>query len=229
MRPPFVFSSVLVATFAGLLVVEDANAQFVQQWRAGIDNGSNSDFAQENGLIDPAPGSATVKDDDWYFAGTYAAPIGAVAADENLQNFERALTIGDPVNRIHFNLPSILTLEGTEFRVVIDTVSNNSSVTTSPIPFTVEFNGVQVFSGSVNVVAGQTFTTNSFFVGTDPGEVFATTGDNVVALSRSTTSGAGWMQFDHVTLQAVPEPSAALSLAAGTLVAGVVRRRRTAR
>ena len=228
MRPPFAPSSILVATIASLLVLDNANAQFVQQWRAGIDNNSNSDFAAENALIDPAPGSATARDDDWYFAGTYAAPIGTVAADENLQNFERALTIGDPVNRIHFNLPSILTLAGTEFRLVIDTVSNNASVTTNPIPFTVDFNGVQVFSGSVSVSAGQTFTTPSFFVGTDVGQVSVTTGDNVVTLSRSTTTGAGWMQFDHVTLQAVPEPSAAISLAAGSVVAGALRRRRKA-
>jgi hypothetical protein len=111
---------------------------------------------------------------------------------------------------------------------VIDTVSIISGVPTNPIPFTIEFNGVQVLSASVDVSAGQTFTTSSFFVGTDPGEVFATTGDNVVTLSRSTTTGAGWMQFDHVTLQAVPEPSAALSLAAGSMIVGALRRRRKA-
>lgn len=222
--------SFLSAALAAIAFPSLGHAQFVEQWRAGIDNGSNSDFVQENGAINPAPGSATLRDDDWYFAGIYPDPIGTLAADESLQNFERALTIGDPINRIHFNLPESLTLAGTEFRLVIDTVSNNSGVPTNPIPFTVEFNGVEIFSGSVDQTS-DFFTTPAFIVGAGAGQVPAFTGDNVVTLSRSTTTGAGWMQFDYVAMstQAVPEPAATLSLAMGSILLAARRQRRSAR
>lgn len=216
-----------VALAAGLQAVTTVNAQFVQQWQAGLDNNTNTEFGQEVSGLTPAPGSATLKDDDWYFAGVYDSPIGTLTEDEPLANFERALTLGDSVNRIHFNLPLALIQEGTEFRLVIDTVSNQSDVPTNPIPFTVQFNGVQVFSGLVDQVA-DFFITPSFFVGTGSGQVPATTGDNVLTLTRSTTTGAGWMQFDYIRLEtlAVPEPSAVLSFAAGSLLLGFVRHRR---
>lgn len=161
-------TSLFVVAIAGLFAVTTADAQFVTQWQVGIDNNSNTDFGQEVGGLNPAPGSATAKDDDWYFAGVYDSPIGTVTEDEPLPNFERALTLGDSVNRIHFNLPLALIQEGTEFRLVIDTVSNQETVTTNNIPFTVQFNGVPVFSGVVTQTA-QFFVTPSFFVGAGSG------------------------------------------------------------
>ena len=53
-----------------------------------------------------APGSATSKDDDYYFAGTFPDPIGALAIAEEDRNVERALTVSDPRQRFHFNLPT---------------------------------------------------------------------------------------------------------------------------
>lgn len=220
-------TSLFFVVVAGLLAANTADAQFIQQWQVGLDNNTNSEFGQEVNGLNPAPGSATAKDDDWYFGGVYDSPIGTLAEDEPLANFERALTRGDSVNRIHFNLPIHLTLEGTEFRLLIDTVSNQQDAPLDPIPFTIQFNGVEVFSGSVDQTT-DFFITPSFFVGTGPGQVPATTGDNVVTLSRPTDDGAGWMQFDYVRLEttAVPEPSAALSFAAGSLLLGCLRRRR---
>jgi hypothetical protein len=204
-----------------VLLAGPANAAYISVWQAGLDNNTQSEFGQEGGTSNAAPGSATVKDDDWYFAGTYPSPIGTLASDEVSTNFERALTLSDPTDRIHFNLTSAQIGDDFQYRLVIDTVSNNTSVTTSPIPFTAAVNGVQIFSGQVNQTS-QTFT-SSPLLGSD---FTPTTGDNVVTLNRSNT-GAGWMQFDYVRLEVqVPEPS---MIGGMVLIGGVglLRRRRT--
>jgi autotransporter-associated beta strand protein len=167
----------------------------VQQWQVGTDNGSNSEFSQENGSSNAAPGSATARDDDWYFAGTYPAPIGVVAANEALAGapatgFERALTSGDPNRRIHFNLaPDQL---DHDFQLVVDTIS--SSFNGGSIPVQTFFNGVLIDSRTIG--ADGTFTVN--FNGAT---VNATTGDNVVEFVRATGAGTGdWLQFDFIRL-----------------------------
>lgn len=208
---------------AALFFPHVSDAVFVQVWQAGIDNGTNTEFAQEGGSSNAAPGSATIKDDDWYFAGTYPLPIGVLATDEPNANFERALTLGDPTDRIHFNLAPDLIAPSYEFRLIIDTVSNNSGVPTNPIPFSAFFNGVEIFSGEVNATS-QTFTTPVFLASA----VGATTGDNVLTLTRSTATGAGWMQFDYIRLESqIPEPSTGIALLLGA-AALLGRRRRPA-
>ena len=213
----------LIASFSILLFAGSADAAYISVWQAGLDNGTQSEFGQEVNGSNPAPGSATVKDDDWYFAGTYPTPIGTVATNEPDANFERALTVSDPTDRIHFNLAPAGIDDNFQYRLVIDTVSNNSGVPTSPIPFTASINGVQIFSGQVNALA-QTFTTSPLL----GSEFTPTAGDNVVTLNRSST-GAGWMQFDYVRLEVqVPEPS----MIGGMLLVGGVgllrRKRRVA-
>ncbi len=201
-----------------------SEAAFQQVWQVGVANGSNSDFVQESGGSNPAPGSATLRDDDWYFAGTYS--IGTVLTDERINNdpntaetegFERALTAGDHTNRIHFNLPSLYTDPGTEFRLTIPLVSN--SVTGGPISFAAFFNEVQIFSGVVD--AGTEFFAPTF----SAAGVSPTTGENVIRFTRS-TANSGWMQFDYVRLEAqpIPEP-AAVAIALLAPVVMCMRRR----
>src|SRR5262249_30210381 len=82
-------------------------------------------FVQENGTINPLPGSPDSTtapqgaDNDYYFAGDYSSaissvtasygnytPIGTVAADEEAA--ERAFAGADNDLRYHFNLPTAL-------------------------------------------------------------------------------------------------------------------------
>ena len=91
----------------------------------GTGGGPNANFVQENGAVNPLPGSADSTpvsggaDNDYYFAGDYSlvipsvtnsygdyTPIGTVAADED--SAERAFTPGDHEQRYHFNLPTSL-------------------------------------------------------------------------------------------------------------------------
>ena len=83
-----------------------ARAEFSSIVQIGINNNSSSEFSRENGVEDSSPGAATVLDDHYYLAGTYPAPIGTLAKDEDVSNFERSLTSSDPRNVIHFNLTS---------------------------------------------------------------------------------------------------------------------------
>lgn len=208
-----------LAALIGLaFTAPSARGAFITRWQAGLDNNSNSDFGQENGSLNAAPGSATVRDDDWYFAGDYPAPIGTLAADEALLNFERALTTADHTNRIHFNLTAAELVEGREFRLLIDNISNN--ITNGSIAFSVLFNDINVLNGTVTTTGGGLFTTPAFLATA----VNAVEGENVVTLVRTTTGGS-WMQFDYVRLETqVPEPGM-LGGAIALLCTALLRRR----
>ena len=91
----------------------------------GTGGGTNASFVQENGTINPLPGSPTSPavdmqaDNDYYFAGSYTTtissvtniygdytPVGTVAANEPAA--ERGFGGDDNDLRYHFNLPSTL-------------------------------------------------------------------------------------------------------------------------
>jgi fibronectin-binding autotransporter adhesin len=167
-----------------------------QQWQVGVDNATNTDFSQENGLSNAAPGSATARDDDWYFAGTYPAPIGVLASDEALAGapttgFERALTQGDPTDRIHFNLTADQLDDN--FQLLIDTTG--SSFTGGNIPIQVLFNGNVIHT---QTISADGLVTTPMFNGAAVGAV---AGENVITITRTTGTGTGnWVQFDFIRL-----------------------------
>ncbi|MDB4491656.1 hypothetical protein N9260_01400 [bacterium] len=66
----------------------DIPVLFTELWQLGDIDGNQSEFSQEAGANDP-PGSAEEQDDDFYFAGTFPAPVGAVTADEPTVNYDR--------------------------------------------------------------------------------------------------------------------------------------------
>ncbi len=212
----FVSASLMATVVLGaaILGTSPANGEMVQLWQVGDDNGSNSDFGQEVGGSNPAPGSATIKDDDWYFAGTYPDPIGTVAADEPFLQFERALTTTDTTVRIHFNLSSAEAAALQNFELVIETLANdNATDTQGDVPFSASFNGNVVFNGVVNT-ANEQHWVSSIFSG---GSVGAVEGENIITITREVADGQRrWIQFDLVRLniEEVPEPS---TLALGVL------------
>ena len=91
-------------------------------WPVGNGGGPNTTFVQENGVLNPLPGSPTSPevnqqaDNDYYFAGVYSTvipsngnyqPVGEVPVNEEAA--ERAFAGADSELRYHFNLPSTLT------------------------------------------------------------------------------------------------------------------------
>ncbi|MDF1739370.1 MAG: VCBS domain-containing protein, partial [Verrucomicrobiales bacterium] len=184
------------------VAVDDGTFESV--WQLGQDNGSSGEFEQEGGGSQPAPGSATARDNDYYFAGTYG--IGTVAEDEAINDgipgnsgaligFERALTGGDPTTRIHFNLaPDEL---DKELRFVVDNVSNGASgLASGPYEFEVRFNGNLVYTGEITTTGGSVHTTPAFTAAS----VGAVTGENIITITKTDSNG-GWMSFDRLTLE----------------------------
>lgn len=81
-----------------------ARAEFQTLWSLGVWDGDPLDeFGDTTWDYNAAPGSATALDNDFYFAGTYPAPIGTVAGEPPTQ-FEDGLDGQNPSVRLHFNL-----------------------------------------------------------------------------------------------------------------------------
>ena len=193
------FSVAVVLAFAG----SAAGALFDPVWQLGNDDGDTAPFSSESYGSNTAPGSAAVKDDDYYFAGTYAAPTGTLAANEAVANFERAMTVGDPRKRIHFPLTAAQASTASRLRVTIDLFGGGGWIDGvgavagfQSHNVSVKFNGVLL--GVKNAI--QYDTTLVFTV--PAASVNAVTGDNVLLVERTGGSANAYLQFDYLKLEA---------------------------
>ncbi|MDE0571387.1 MAG: hypothetical protein OSB44_11940, partial [Verrucomicrobiales bacterium] len=180
----------------------------------GIDDESQAEFSQESFNSNSAPGSPTLKDDDYYFLGSYDG-IGVLQADEDIVNFERAVTNGDKNNRIHFHLDSNDIINN-EYTLTVDLIGGGwwdapagaSGVGWGIHDVRANFNGVEIFAES-EIVENRLVT--AVF---DASSVNAVAGENVIEITRtggdSKGNGTdyGWIQFDYITLEssAIAEP-----------------------
>ena len=191
---------------------------------AGHGGGPNANFVQENGNIQPLPGSPFSPavngqaDNDYYFAGQYTAtlpgvvstygaysPVGLVPVNEDAA--ERAFAGGDNDLRYHFNLPSSLRPDDL-LAVTFDALDLDTSVQDPHYGVAVYFNGVLVQSNMVirQAQCGVATTTPQFTladVGAQVGPGF----DNVVSLkgvNYSAEGGGNWMGIDYVQLTPAP-------------------------
>ncbi len=169
----------------------DIPVLYTPLWLLGLQNGNQSEFSQESGAS-PAPGSAMEQDDDYYFAGTYPGEIGTVAADEALANYDRALTAGDPTNRIHFNLDDISASEGAEYRVEVQLCCLGPA-DGSTHDIVMRLNDFEFFSQ--NGITGDTLV-RATVSGSDAG---AAPGPNTLTIER--LDGTGWIQFDYLAME----------------------------
>jgi uncharacterized protein (DUF1800 family) len=182
-----------------------AKAGFSPFWTVGVEDGTPNEFNQESFASNNPPGSATVKDDDYYLAGTYPAPIGVRGANEVVANFERALTSGDPNNRIHFNLTATQAATTARYRITFRMLWGgwwNAATQTGGEGFgthqiVVKMNG--------QTLATRTYTddyTMALIVSATQGA--AVTGPNRVEISRTGGTSDAWIQFDYVKLEVDP-------------------------
>ena len=211
----------LFATFAlGLLVpVITLQAQFVELWQVGTDSFDLDEFEDDNnGNVDPAPGSALALDDHFYTAGTYPDPIGTVAEDESLAFFEPGLVSGDPSIRIYFPAPAS-NPEDTHYVLSFRTIwkgywisaESRSGETPGNHHFQIRCNGVDV---TPLLVAPYLENTNHFTV-SFPGQPLTPEGFNYVEIQHmggTTPEGdpfpnSYWASLDYVRLNAHPTGS----------------------
>ncbi len=189
-------------------------------WPVGDGGGENASFVQENGTVNPLPGSATSPetdqqaDNDYYFGGSYTtvipgngdyAPVGVVVANEEAA--ERAFAGTDNDLRYHFNLPN--TLKPTDLMAVSFEALNLHTDGQADPRYGVEvfFNGVRV-QPEVIVRPPQlatAITTPAFTLASVNAQV-GSGFDNIVSLrgiNYSTEGGGNWMGIDYVKLDKV--------------------------
>lgn len=194
-----------------------AEAQFRDLWRLGVEDGGAGEFTQELAGSPAEPGSATARDDDYYFTGTYPAPIGVLTEDETITDavdisrnsanptgFERAVTHTSTNNRIHFNLSAAEADPGAVYQFTLnlfgggywDGAGNGGYGT----------HDVDVLFNDTVIKSLTDITENTPIVETlDPATVGAVEGANKIEIVRTggenNGSVNGWIQIDHALLE----------------------------
>lgn len=185
-------------------------------WPMGFAGGAEASFVQENGSVNPLPGSPFSTsdpqgaDNDYYLAGDYSMviagngeydPIGVVDVDEEAA--ERAFTNSDLEQRYHFNLPS--TLRPTNLlSVTFDMFNLDTSGSDPRFGVEVYVNGVLV-QPQIVVRTPQLdvdYTTPQFTLASVNAEV-GPGADNIVTLrgtSYNSEGGGAWMGIDYVQM-----------------------------
>ena len=196
----------------------------------GNGGGTNATFVQENGSINPLPGSPTSPevdqqaDNDYYFAGVYNTaiasvtnsygaytPVGLVATNEEAA--ERAFAGNDLDLRYHFNLPNT-SVPSDKVSVTFDALDLDNSGADPRFGVEVYFNGVLVQPQVIirTPQLGTPISTLPFTLGS-VNAMFGSGFDNIISLKGINYSGMGggsWMGIDYVQLNlatnTVPPP-----------------------
>lgn len=202
-RPPSYLGLVLLLVIVSPVLV---HASFTTLWTLGVHDDDAGEFAVENFSSNVSPGSATALDDDYYFAGAYGGSIGMIATSENpATNFERAVTSGDPNDRIHFILSSAQAAGTARFRLNVhfiwggwwNTTTNDSGKDYGSHTITVKMNG--------HPVGSQVFTHDGLMTLSFNASVAQpVVGGNVIEISRSGGTPNGWLVFDELAFEVNP-------------------------
>ena len=189
-------------TLTATLGAETATAEvkvlissFVRLWQIGEDDGTQSDFSQEMGVNAP-PGNPAALDDDYYFAGTYPAPIGVVEEDEPWTNFERAVTSGDTRVRVHFNLDDIQAHPEAVYRVGFDMIALGSAADGLGIHDLEYRMNDELLSENLQVE--EPLYVESIVPSED---AKAKVGENVIEITRTGGTDGSWIQFDFISFE----------------------------
>jgi uncharacterized protein (DUF1800 family) len=180
-----------------------AHAKFTPIIQVGTNNNSTSEFSRENGMEDTAPGSATIRDDHYYLAGTYPAPVGTLLDDEDVDDYERSLTSSDPRNVIHFHLKPAQATNTGLMRIELDFIWSGASVNGNDAPFE---NVVEV---SVNGNPAS-FTSEAFQNYVVISAEFPTTGlglspgANTLEIRRIGNTPGTWLAMDQISASLDP-------------------------
>lgn len=197
---------VLVSLWATLAT--QTQAASTNLWTLGAQNGNPNEFGGTTWLTNAAPGSASVLDDDYYFAGSFPSPINTVAVAEPLSNLENAVTSDDPINRIHFTLSATQAVSTLRIRMATHIVWGgwwNAPLNTGGVGYgshtlEVRLNGQLIGSKvftfddtlvvSANAGAGGSFT--------------PIVGANVLELRRAAGTAGGYVNFDDIVFDIDP-------------------------
>ena len=184
----------------GLGFSSSALADWGNLWTLGTADGQPYEFGWQSyvGNATPNANSATTHDEDYFFPGTYAAPVGIVATQEVLANFESTFDIWDSSTRIHFMLSGAQASTTAQFRLHINAIwgGDSGGKDFGTHQFRVRLNGTDVGTATLTYPKTLVFTFNA--------APAAITGANVLELSRTGGSGGGVLSMDSLALDANP-------------------------
>jgi hypothetical protein len=184
-----------LCALVAVMLVQVARGQAKQViWQLGVEDGGQSEFSGENTYTDP-PGSAELLDDDFYFAGTYPDSVGVVATTEPLTNFERALTPGNYMSRIHFNLDASTAKATNDLKVTVALCCLGSVDGVYTHDLVMRFNGLEFFTVTelaTSLLVEQTVKASA---------VEAKVGENIIEIERTGGTPSSWIQFDYLRLE----------------------------
>ena len=184
----FIFSIVVFVC----LLAQPVSAAWTPLWSLGIQDGTANDFGSEAypNNATPAANSAITRDDDYYFAGSYAT-VGSVASPEPLSDFEGAISTWDPTTRIHFQLSAPQAASTSQLRFYLYPIwsgySNGRNFGSHTL--TVKINGVTILNKTFTFSQMLTAATNAISVN-------AVAGENVMELTRSGGVPDAWFSID---------------------------------
>ncbi len=186
--------------FALVVLVSGAShGAWTHVWSLGDLDGDRTPFSGESwvGNSSPTATSATTLDNDYFFAGIFAAPVGTVATAEPLANVEGALSTWDDTTRIHFTLSAAQKTATTQLRFFIMPIWGGFSggATFGTHTLRAQLNGTTVMTKTFSVPQLLTVT----FDGAS-----AVIGENVLELKRTGGSPNGWFSIDALGLDVHP-------------------------
>lgn len=173
-----------------------AGAESVSLFSIGEDNRSTREFGRESYQEESAPGSAIERDDHFYLAGAYPAPIGVVAEAEPLDHFERSLTSSDPRIVVHFNLTPAQATNTGLMSFTVDFLWSGASLGGESAPYenVVEIS-VNGRPASFTTPAFKNYRTFTGFFSTETLNLVP--GANAIELRRTGTTPGTWVALDR--------------------------------
>jgi hypothetical protein len=197
---PSIHPSRLTALSLAFITLAHAS-DFATVWQLGADDQNLSPFSQESFEPNNAPGSASIMDDDYYLTGIYPSPIGMIATDEPIANFERAVTSGDPRNRIHFPLTAAQASSASLLRITIDLTSGGAWINGSLPGFSTHDIAVR-FNGNLIATRNGISWDHTIVLTLPASSASAVAGANVLQIERTGGGAGGYIGFDYVKLEA---------------------------
>ncbi|MES2508192.1 MAG: hypothetical protein V4599_15925, partial [Verrucomicrobiota bacterium] len=189
----------LHAIALGLLFgVPALQGEFTSLGVLGNQDGNPQEFGDGTWGSNAAPGSATALDNDFYFAGTYPAPIGTVASSEPWTNLERSLSPDNPLTRFHFNLGANQATPTLRLRFVFHHVWGGwTEPGYGAHELEVRLNGTVLKTEMVTA-------SGTVVVEVDAGSFTPVVGENILQVARIGGAADGWVQFDALRLEIHP-------------------------
>ncbi|HRJ09344.1 MAG TPA: DUF1800 family protein [Prosthecobacter sp.] len=180
-----------------LLLPAALRAEFATVWTLGVHDGTPNGFGSVWGIF-PSPGSASVLDDDYYFAGDYSDPVGVVAAAEPVNQADNALASGDnsASQRYHFMLSAGQAAGAARVRFILHHCWGGTPADRGygTHEFTVKLNGA--------VIGTRTASTYGALV--VEADATPNTGANTIEVIRSGGSADGWVHIDALAFEIDP-------------------------